>query len=178
MERRTFVRALVGVGFGVPAVVEGATLVGMVDGAFGRDESSPGTTPPENDGRGVDVGDDLFPGEDPTARVREAVVLERRSAWRFRLGVAVHNGGSSPVDLRLPAVETTDGERVTDGDGSGRLAPGDRTTVTATWSLPPGARPAALTTVVVTYGDGGTATGTERRRVPLAPVPVRGSSGR
>jgi hypothetical protein len=185
MKRRTLIRTLVGVGFGVPVLVEGATLVGLVGNHLGDGNgSATAATPTETDEPTTDEptddavgpGDDLLSAAPVTARVEEAVVHEYETRWEFVCRVGVTNDADSTVDVRLSEV-TTEGGRTVGGDaGTGPLAPGETGSMTGRFELSPGERPATLAVLVVSYEDD-TATGMTRHDVSLAPVPVQGAPG-
>lgn len=166
ISRRTLIRILVGLGIGIPVVVEGLTLLGLVGDQFGGDGSD-GTDTATAADNGVGVGDELLPGTAPTETVVEGYVTG--DDWTFTLVVTVDNGSDRTYELRLGAVTTEDGDRVDGGRGTGSIEPGESASVTGQWSLPEGSTPESVDVVAVA----GDATEVERQ-VRLGKFPVRG----
>ncbi|SEW19159.1 hypothetical protein [Halobacterium jilantaiense] len=173
--RRWLIRAVVGLGLGIPVVVEGATLVGLVESWLfgdgeGDDAAASTTTASEP---ATVVGDDLLPTTDRAETLADATVYARDDGWRFELAVDVENSGDRPYELRLGTVTTQDGARV-DGDAAtDRLAVGESATLSASYDLPDGETPATMAVVGVEYVDGGG----ERffqQTVRFGNIPVRG----
>lgn len=168
MERRTLIRLLVGLGIGIPVLVEVLTFLGLVETRlFEGDEGTPTPGP----GR-VGVGDELLPDTPATETVTEGVVRGQDTPWVFVLTVEVENAGASAYALQLGSLTLGTGRTVAGGASTGRLPPGGSGQVTGAWEIPQGSTPDALDVVAVEYTDGGT---TETStRVPLASFPVRG----
>ncbi|MFB6218235.1 MAG: hypothetical protein ABEH77_03490 [Halobacteriaceae archaeon] len=170
VSRRWLVRLLVGLGIGIPVLVEGATFARLVGNwLFGGEDREGTATATTTTRRGVGVGDELLPDTAPTERVTSATVAAGEEAWRFVLSVEVENDGGVPYELRLGAVTTADGETVAGEATTGRVPPGESAFVTGAWELPPGATPASVAVVAATYGA---ETERREREVPLARIPV------
>lgn len=173
--RRWLLRALVGLGFGIPLAVEGATLLGMLDsqlfGGGGGDESD-GAESDDEAAPVVAVGDELLPGTAPADTLTDAAVVSGGEAGRrFEVAIAVENTGERPYQLRLGVVRTAEGTRVDGGASTDRLEPGASATLRATYDLPDGETPATLSVVGAEYV--GTGERLTQRTVRFEDVPVR-----
>ena len=174
--RRWLIRALVGLGFGIPIAIEGATLLGMLDsqlfggggGESDGDETAGPATPTEPV---VAVGDELLPGTAPAETLTDAAVVAGEDGRRFEVTVAVENTGERAYELRLGVVRTADGTRVDGGASTDSLEPGASTALTATYDLPDGETPATLS--VVGAESVGTGERITQRTVRFEDVPVR-----
>lgn len=171
MKRRTLVRILVGLGIGIPILVEAITFLGLVEHQLAGEDGTPGR--PTQEVRQVGVGDELLPATAPAEILEEAVVDASADRWLFRLVVAVENTGADPYELRLENTTTSAGTVVTGGGSSGEIAPGDSTSVTGSWVLPQGETPNSVDVTGVVDPGGAAEATTERVR--LAKVPVRGA---
>jgi hypothetical protein len=168
LDRRTLIRLLVGLGIGVPILIEAATLLGLLGDVFGGDDGDETPTPTDAPD-GVTVGDELLPDTPATDTVRAAYVAA--DGWAFTLVVGVDNTTDRTYELRLRTVTTEDG-RTVEGDAStGPVAPGESGSVTGRWNLPDGASPDTVD--VVSVARDGTVT-TVERTVQLGSVPVQG----
>ena len=173
--RRWLLRALVGLGFGIPLAVEGATLLGLLDaqlfGGGGGDESDADdaeTTPSEPV---VAVGDELLPATPASETLTDAAVTSGGDGRRFEVTVAVENTSERAYELRLEAVRTAEGTRIEGGASTDSLDPGASATLTATYDLPDGETPATLSAVgAESVGTGERLT---QRTVRFEDVPVR-----
>lgn len=175
VSRRWLVRLLVGLGIGIPVLVEASTFLGLLrshlPGDGGDDGDTAATsTPTENDA--VGVGDELLAATAPRETVREAQIDVQDGDWQFELTVEVENTGETPYALRLGTVTTTNGERVEGSASTGRIPPGETETVTGTWPLPSNDWPETVTVIALAYD--GDDVGTTERQVKLGQVPVRG----
>jgi len=173
--RRWLIRALIGLGFGIPIAVEGATLLGMLDNQlFGGDGDSDGDA---SDGTAtatepvVAVGDELLPATPPAETLTDAAVVTGDAGRRFRVAVDVENASERAYELQLDAVRTEEGTRIEGGASTGSLDPGASTTLTATYALPDGETPATLS--VVGAESVGTGERITQRTVRFEDVPVR-----
>lgn len=167
MERRTLVRLLVGLGIGIPVVVEALTLLGLVDAHFFADERGTPTPAP----RSVGVGDELLVATPQSETVTDAAV-SAGARWTLVVDVEVENTGPVPYELRLGPVTTGGGVRVEGGASTGRVASGATVTVTGRWDLPRGTTPRSVDVVALEYVEGGPRTTSET--VLLGRVPVQG----
>ncbi len=173
--RRWLLRALVGLGVGLPVLIEARTFLGLIRvhllGAGSGDGGTAGT-PTATPEPAVGVGDELLAGTGPTETVREAHLRVVDPGWRFELSVAVENTTDDPYELRLGDVRTQAGETV-DGDAStGRIPPGESAAVGETWTLPSENRPETLQVTALSHaGDGVDLT---EASVPLGRVPLEG----
>jgi hypothetical protein len=170
MERRQLVKWLIVVAIAVPLLVEGITLLGLLNNEFGGDGDD-GTPTPLPDT--VGTGDELLTETDQRETLRQATV-DGGDRWTLTLTVTVNNTGDRPYELVLGAVQTQDGKRVEGETSTGTIQPGESTTVTAQWSLGSGSLPDRLSVTAVAYdGEGGVAR-TVQRQVNLAHIPVQG----
>jgi hypothetical protein len=167
LDRRTLIRLLVGLGIGVPVLIEGATLLGLLGdivGGNGGEETATPTDAPE----GVAIGEELLPDTPAADTVRAAYVAA--DGWTFTFVVGVDNTTDRTYELRLRTVTTEDG-RTVEGDAStGPVAPGESGSVTGRWDLPDGASPDTVDVVAVARD--GTVT-TVERTIRLGSVPVQ-----
>jgi hypothetical protein len=171
--RRWLIRLLVGLGIGVPVLVEARTLLGIASSfLFGdggdRETTARATTERPTTG----IGDELLPATEPQDTLAEASVTLRDDSRRFAVVVDVTNPTDVPYTLDFGTVTTSAGTRVGGGATSGRVEPGASQTVTAAWSLPVGEEPDTMVVAGVRHA----ADGDERveRTVELGDVPVRG----
>jgi hypothetical protein len=151
--RRTLVRAVLAVAFGVPVVVEGLTFAELLGGTLLGGDRSGGQATADAPGSGggdapegsdaVGVGDDLLPSLPGAATLSVAVLRVGGTAREFRVDVAVENPTDATYDVRLGAVTTRDGRSV-DGGVSTTVPPGEAATLSAAWGLPTGAVPETL----------------------------------
>jgi hypothetical protein len=177
--RRTLVRLLVGLGIGIPVLIELATFLGLVEqsllGGGGNDDEAtaggPGdgtTTPAEQ--RVVGSGEELLPDTAPTETLSAASVRATQDAWVFDATVEVGNDTDEDYVFQVTAV-TTDGGTTVDGEGATvRVPAGETVTVTGRWALPPGERPAAMRVVTSLGGEPA-----RTHDVTLGPIPVQGN---
>ncbi|MCF2240663.1 hypothetical protein KI372_04420 [Halobacterium salinarum] len=176
--RRWLIRALVGIGFGIPVVIEGGTLVGLLkSGLFGDGDGDDaatitGPTATTSGPPPVCTGDDLLAAYARSATLSDATVHAATDGWRFALTVAVENTGDRPYELRLGTVTTQNGSRVDGTAATDRLGVGESATLSATYALPDGETPATMTIVGVDYVDGGGERLT-RHTVRFGNVPVK-----
>lgn len=179
MERRTFIRLLVGLGIGIPLAIEGATLLGLVGSRLGGDgestpagESETATTAARDR---VGVGDELLPETEPTDRLTDAAVYATADRWRVELTVEVDNGLDTAYELRLGDLTTGDGRTVAGGGTTGTMASGTTTTVTGTWEVPSGATPDSVAVTALVAVPGADEQRRHVRQVYLEKVPVQGA---
>lgn len=131
MERRTFIRALIGVSIGIPIAVEGITFSTLFYERLVGSEQS------DRDGSGVGVGDELLAASSPTDTITEMnLTAASESEWTFTLSVAVENTAEDPYRLKIGPVSLGDGSTVGETVSSGTLDPGASTTVTGEWTVP------------------------------------------
>jgi hypothetical protein len=169
--RRWLIRALVGLGVGVPVAVEGATFLGLVGKHLG-DGSGTATRSATPAGRRVGVGDELLP-DTPQREVLSDAAVKGGSGdtWSFDVLVTVRNTGEAPYEVRLGAVTTDGGRTVTGGASSGAVESGATATLTESWTVPAGSQPSKLVVYGITHGETATRV---RETVRLARVPIEG----
>jgi len=173
ISKRTLIRLLVGFALGVPLVVEGATFFELFRNQFADGDEGGTPTATETPDPAVAVGDDVLPETDRSETLASAVLREvEGDRWPLSLTVEVRNSGPTDYEFQLLAVHLDDGRTVSGRTSTDRLAPGERRTISAKWSLPAGATPRAVDAVALVYGDDGVET--IERRVTLAKIPVRG----
>lgn len=170
--RRWLIRILVGTAIGIPILIEGSTLVGLVKQHFGDGGSGSPTRTETQRERRVGVGDELLPATPQREILSDAFVKGTSGdTWRFTAVVTVENTGEVPYEVRLGAVSIDDGRTVDGGGASGQVPPGDTATLRATWDLPAGSEPTHLDVSGLTYGE---TTGRVRETVRLRSVPIEG----
>lgn len=171
MKRRTLVRLLVGLGIGIPILIEAITFLGLVEHQLADGDGTAGR--PTEETRRVGVGDELLPATAPAEILEEAVVDATAEHWHLRLVVAVENTSDTPYEFRLENATTSAETVVTGGGSTGPIPAGETTSLTGTWDLPIGETPEAVDVAGVVDPDGRAETTAERVR--LAKVPVRGA---
>ncbi|MFB6196891.1 MAG: hypothetical protein ABEI52_01300, partial [Halobacteriaceae archaeon] len=171
ISRRWLIRILVGLGLGIPILVEGVTFFGLVSETFLGGDDGTTTTSTTTRQPTVGVGDELLPSTTPQETVREAYINIREAGWEFLLLVEVANTTEHPYEVDLGPVITDGGTTVEGSATTGRLSPGASETVTATWLLPSGATPDVLSVTGTAYVDGETRT--TSRSVNLGSIAVR-----
>ncbi|WP_380681371.1 hypothetical protein [Salinigranum sp. GCM10025319] len=183
--RRTIIRLLVGLGVGIPILVELATFVGLVEQSLfgddgdgsgggadgsggGGDGGQPGGDRTPSD-VGVGVDDELLPGTPQRETLSVASFRAGDDSWVLTLVASVENTGPEPYTIVFGPVTTENDRRV---EGSSRpvtVASGETAQVTGTWQLPPGSRPGSVE--LRTAVDDAEPTAHE---VELARIPVEG----
>lgn len=172
IDRRRLVRILIVLAIGVPILIEATTFFGLVSHSFGDDGGDAGTPTPMPDA--VGVGDDLLADTDQEERITTASVGQGDGDWQFVFTVQVENAGEDPYELAIGTVQTTAGTAVEGAATTGRMQPGETTTVTGSWHLPEGERPRSVAVTATTYSSAGQNQTTETVR--LEPVPVQRSA--
>ena len=172
--RRWLIRFLVGLGIGIPILIEGATLLRMVrsflfggDGGGGGNESDDGgDTDPT-----VDIGDEILTATPQPETLRRAVVISGESVWEFEATIRVENTGNEPYTFRVDAMTTDAGNRIADPASTEQLAPGETATIEHTWRMPAGERPGTFEVVGIVE----TAAGEDltERTVELGEFPIQ-----
>ncbi|MFB6155910.1 MAG: hypothetical protein ABEJ22_08435 [Haloferacaceae archaeon] len=169
ISRRTLVRVLIGLGIGVPILVEGLTFLGLV-GTRLEGENGEGGDGTETPGvERVGTGEELLPATDASDTLVESTLLAREDAWKLAITVEVDNTTEMSYRFRLGDIVLTSGKHVTGGGETDPLAPGEKTVVTGRWDLPPGSTPDAVEVTGVVGGEETT------RTVRLRKIPVQGS---
>lgn len=172
LSKRTLIRLLVGFGIGVPILVEGLTFLGLLHNQFGNGGDDESTTTTTDTGDAVGVGDDFLPETDRSETLRSAVLREKSgNRWPLSLTVEVHNTGDTDYEFQMLTLHLDDGRTVSGRTSTDRLAPDERRTITAEWSIPAGTTPRAVDTVALVYSE---EVETIERRADLAKIPVRG----
>lgn len=177
VSRRRLIRLLVGLGVGVPVLVEGTTVLRLItsrlfgggDGS-GDGASATGTATP-TERSAVGVGDELLAATAPTDTVHESYIRVRDSGWEFILTVGVENTTEVPCALRLGDVRTTADEAVSGGGATARIPPGESATVTGRWLLAENTRPETVTVTMLSDAE---ETRITEREVELKRIPLRG----
>lgn len=178
VSRRWLIRLLVGLGIGIPVLIEGTTafrlitsrLFGSGDGGGDGEGATETETPTERPAIGV--GDELLAATGPTDTVREAFIRVRESDWMFTFTVEVDNTGEVPYALRLGDVRTTGGETISGGGATGQIPPGGSAMVTGQWVLPQNTRPASVSVTALSYRDAETEI--TERQIELERISIRG----
>jgi hypothetical protein len=169
----SMVRVLLILAIGIPIIIEVVTFGGLIGHYMGGGGADPAaaTATETPAATGATAGDEILDATAPNERITAASVTTGDDSWQFTLTVNV-TGVGDRYELRLGAV-TTDGGNSVEGSGSstGTLAAGESGTVTGTWALPSGERPASVSVTAVTTPDDGTATATDYT-VAIGDVPV------
>jgi hypothetical protein len=165
------VRLLIGLGIGIPILVEGLTFLGLIDRHLFDDDGDGrnGATPTPT--RQVGVGDELLPETPQPETVRELLIIAADEPWQFTMSVAVENTADVPYELRLGEVTLNDGTTVQGGGSTGRIPPGEDGTAAAQWSIPPGSTPRTVEVIGTTYAESARVAEAD---VHLSKVPVQG----
>lgn len=166
--RRWLIRAIVGLGLGIPIAIEGATFLRMLRSYFFGGGGDGG----EDDGNVTDptagIGDELLPETDQHETLTRAVLVTGRDVWELEATIRVENTGDAPYTFRVEAITTDEGNRIADPASTGSLAPGETATIEHTWRLPAGESPAVATVVGIV---GGPTTDRVQRDVELEEFP-------
>lgn len=153
IDRRRLIRWIAVLAFSVPVVVEALTFGNIIgDEFFGADEEATesDTDSPTEADDAVGVGDELLPETAPTETVTTSEVRQADSGDRtYVLRVDVENGTEAPVELRTRALRLRDEATVDGLSSTGEVPPGESREVTAAWSIPSDAMPAAVECVSV-----------------------------
>lgn len=166
--RRWLIRILVGLGIGIPILIEGATFLELFRRhLLGSDTPTPTATDTPG---GVAVGEELLPATPQTETLSAATLRAGDGAWSFEVTVTVENTGEVPYELRLGEVVTETGTMVDGAASTGQVPPGETATVEGAWALPSGAEPDRLAVVAVTYGE---TTATVSESVELGSIPTQ-----
>lgn len=173
--RRVGLILLVGLGIGIPMLLEFWTFTGLIrHRLFGPDEARrPSGQLPRDDRLGV--GDRLFPDANRpvTVRLRACSVEAASDTWAFEVHLEVTNEGSSVSRLRLDALLFEEGPRPVPGEAR-RLPPESRRTVRFRRTLSPGTAPLGFV-ITLSEGSDGDETPITTRTIRLKTVPVRHS---
>ncbi|MFB6249802.1 MAG: hypothetical protein ABEL97_14670 [Salinibacter sp.] len=163
------VRILLTLAFGLAFGIEGMTLIR----SFVLDDADGGADAAQTASRRSTLreGAALVPSVAPTVRVRRLRVRATDQAWTFTLVARPDSARTRPVSLSLDRLTTSDGSVLTTAP-SHTWAPADTTSLVASWTLPVGQRPDALTvTATVPVGPDSTVSAT--RTMDVGHVPVR-----
>lgn len=173
VSRRWLIRLLVGLGVGVPVLVEARTLYHIVAGfLFGDGGDDAGTRTPTTSEPSTGIGEELLPATEPRDELSDAELRVADDGWVFHATVTVENTGDAPYTLVLGAVTTNTGTRVDGRADSGRVPVGETGTVEHEWVLPTGESPATLAVTGVVHRDDGDDRVAETVR--LGKIPTRG----
>lgn len=172
--RRTIIRLLVGVGIGVPILIELATFAGLLErslfGGGDRSDGQSGTATTTAATDQVGTGDDLLPETPQRETLTTASFRAGSDRWVLTLVASVENTATEPYRIQFGAVTTESGRTVEGASRSVTVEAGETRQLTGTWQLRPGNRPAA---VEVRAGEeSGEMTVHDVR---LAPIPVEGN---
>lgn len=113
----------------------------------------------------------LMSRADSTIAVQRMRLLAQDEAWVFNLVVRPTAPLQDPYTLTFDGLTTDAGQTLTTAP-SHTWSPTDTSVFKASWSLPPGQRPATLT-VTATRAVGPDSTASTRRTVTVGRVPVR-----
>lgn len=160
------VRILLGLAFGLAFGIEGMTLVRSF--IIDTDQPAVETT----DARPVlTEGDALVPSLDPGLHAHRLRLRATRDEWTFTLTIRPDSTLSRETTLSFPQLTRSNGS--VDASAPSRTwMPNDTTSFSASWTLPVGQRPDALTVTATTRVSPDSAA-TVTRTMDLGHVPVR-----
>jgi len=160
------VRILLTLAFGLAFGIEGMTLLRSY--LFYGDEAKTST---ETQRPVLEEGGRLVPSLAPDLRVRRLRVRATDEAWTFMLTARPDTALARRTTLTFDRLTATNGTERTTAP-SYTWAPSDTTSFTASWTLPVGQRPDALTiTATATSAPDSTVSAT--RTMDVGHVPVR-----
>jgi len=162
------VRILLALAFGLAFGIEGMTLVRSF--LFDTTEASTGTA--QTDARpALAEGDVLVPSLPPGVRARRLQVRATNESWAFRLTARPDSLAEHPYSLSFDRLTLRNGTVLTTAPRH-TWPPADTASFTASWTLPVGQRPDALT-VTATTRVSPDSTASVTRTMDLGHVPVR-----
>ena len=172
-EQTTLIRALIVVGIGLPIIIEVATFGGMLSHHLlgGPGDEVPAEATPTETVTGASVGDGILTETALEASIERGTVVTTGDGWQFLLTINATNTGSEPHELQVGSVTTREGRTVEGTGTTGAIEPGSDATVTGSWLLPSGQRPASVAVAVVTQDTGGQ-TKSADYTVALGDIPV------
>lgn len=161
------VRILLTLAFGLAFGIEGMTLIRsfVID-----DEASTEQTAVEQRPT-LAEGDVLVPSLDPSVRARRLQLRATDREWTFTLIARPDSASEQSYTLTFDRLTTGNGTALTTAP-SHTWAAGDTTSFSASWALPVGQRPDALT-VTATVQHSADSTTSTTRRMDVGHVPVR-----
>ena len=160
------VRILLGLAFGLAFGIEGMTLIRSF--IIDTDQPAVETT----DARPVlKEGDALVPSLEPGLRAHRLRLRATRDEWTFVLTARPDTALSRETTLTLPQLTRSNGSVDTSAP-SHTWTPGDTASFTASWTLPVGQRPDALT-ITATSSVSSDSTASVTRTMDVGHVPVR-----
>ncbi len=161
------VRILLTLAFGLAFGIEGMTLIRslVID-----DEASTEQTATEQRPT-LAEGDILVPSLDPPVRARRLQLQATDREWTFTLSARPDSASEQSYTLTFDRLTTGDGTALTTAPSHTWVA-GDTASFSASWALPVGQRPDALT-VTATVQHSPDSTTSVTRRMDVGHVPVR-----
>lgn len=176
MERRNFIRLLIGLGIGIPILIEAATFFGLIERHFftsgPRDGESPTPTTPTREP--VRIGDELLPETPLDERLRSASLEAQQGQWLLTLGVEVENPTETEYEFRLGTVTLTNQDQIEGGGTTGRIPTFETRSMLGTWMLPEGSTPERVEATEIAFAADGSSRETTAS-VPLSKIPVSSS---
>jgi hypothetical protein len=161
------VRILLALAFGLAFGIEGMTLLR----SFVFDPGSEEQVEAQEAMPVLKKGEALVPATAPDVRVQGLRLLASDETWTFTLTARPDPASDRDYTITFDRLTTTSGATQTTAP-SHTWAAGDTMAFAASWSLPPGQRPDALTmTATASVGPDSTASAT--RTVDVGHVPVR-----
>lgn len=160
------VRILLGLAFGLAFGIEGMTLLRSF--VIDREES---TTKAADAPPVLEEGNALVPSLAPALRARRLHLRATKDEWTFTLTARPDTALARETTLTFPQLTLSNGTARTAAP-SRTWTPGDTTSFTASWPLPVGQRPDALT-VTVTAPVSPDSTASVTRTMDVGHVPVR-----
>ena len=161
------VRILLTLAFGLAFGIEGMTLLR----SFVFDPGSEEQVEAQEARPVLKEGEALVPTTAPGVRVQGLRLLASDEAWTFTLTARPDTASDRDYTLTFDRLTTTSGATQTTAP-SHTWAAGDTVAFAASWSLPPGQRPDALT-ITATTSVGPDSTASATRTVDVGHVPVR-----
>lgn len=174
MERRNFIRLLIGLGIGIPILIEAATFFGLIERHLfprGNSNEDPPTSTPAMRDR-VGIGDELLPETPPGEILRAAMLEANQGTWTLTLAVEVENPTESAYEFRLGAVTLTNQAQIEGGGSTGRIPAHETRSMQGEWALPEGSTPDRVEAIEIAFPPDQQPNQTTAD-VPLAKIPVQ-----
>ena len=162
------VRILLGLAFGLAFGIEGMTLVRSF--LFDSTEASTGATPADTRSA-LTEGDVLMPSLPSRVRAHRMQVRATTESWVFRLTARPDSAAERPYTFSFDRLTLSNGSSLTTAPRH-TWPPADTASFTASWTLPVGQRPDALTITATTRVSPDSTTSITRT-MDLGHVPVR-----
>ncbi len=173
MERRNFIRLLIGLGIGIPILVEVATFFGLIERHLFTSrkpkKQTPASSTPTREP--VQVGDELLPETPLHEILRSASIEAQEREWILTLGVEVENPTETQYEFRLGSVTLTNQDQIEGGGTTGPIPSFETRSMLGEWKLPEGSTPDRVDVTEIEVADDDSPRETTAT-IPLAKIPV------